>query len=223
MIIILLGAPGVGKGTQAEKVSEEYGIPAIATGDIFRENIRNGTELGQKASAFIKSGQLVPDDVTIGLIQGRLAQADCENGFILDGFPRTIPQAEALNEIFSNSGRKLDGVINIVLPDAEIIDRLTGRRMCADCSKSYHVLFNPPEVEDVCGRCGGLLKQRDDDKESVVRERLHVYHEQTEPLVRYYKQTGLYYEVMSERELEDTSANMSKALEALSADCSGAQ
>ena len=218
MILLLLGAPGAGKGTQAEKVSAEFAIPAIATGDIFRENIRNTTELGKKASAYIDAGQLVPDDVTVDMVRERLAQVDCKSGFILDGFPRTIPQAEALNEILQSYGFKMNGVINIVLSDAEIIERITGRRVCGDCSKSYHILYNPPKQEGICERCGGKLKQREDDRGDIVRERLLVYHEQTEPLVQYYKKTNLYHEVVGERELEATSANMVKVLKTLQAD-----
>ena len=221
MILLLLGAPGAGKGTQAEKVSAQYAIPAIATGDIFRENIRNATDLGKKASKYMEAGQLVPDDVTVDMVRDRLAQEDCKNGFILDGFPRTIPQAEALNEILRSYGYKMDGVINIVLSDVDIIERMTGRRVCGDCSKPYHILFNPPEQEGVCKRCGGKLKQRDDDRDDIVRERLHVYHEQTEPLVQFYKKTDLYHEVVSEIELEATSVNMARVLQTLQADGTG--
>ena len=178
MKLILLGAPGAGKGTQAEVICKHLGIPAISTGNILREALKSGTEMGLKAKSYMDAGQLVPDDVVIGIIKDRLAEEDCKNGFILDGFPRTIPQAEALDA----SGIVIDRVIDIEVPDEKIVTRMSGRRVCEACGSSYHLLYKKPEKEGVCTNCGGTLIQRKDDHPDTVKDRLRVYHEQTEPL-----------------------------------------
>ena len=209
MNLILLGAPGAGKGTQAENICKKYSIPAISTGNIIREALKNGTEMGLKAKAFIDAGQLVPDDVVIGIIKDRLAKPDCANGFILDGFPRTIPQAEALDEM----GIVIDKVIDIEVKDEDIVDRMSGRRVCAKCGSSYHTTYKKPRVEGVCDECGGELVQRKDDYPETVLERLRVYHEQTEPLKDYYEKKGKLRIVEGQQEVKDTTALTFKALE----------
>ena len=186
MKLILLGAPGAGKGTQAEIISEKYNIPTISTGNIIRAAIKNGTEMGLKAKSYIDAGNLVPDEVVIGIIKERLAEDDCKNGFILDGFPRTIPQAEALDKM----GFEIDHALSIEVDDAEIIKRMSGRRVCSGCGASYHTEFKKPEKEGVCNICGGELVIRKDDEPETVMNRLKVYHEQTEPLKDYYKSCG---------------------------------
>ena len=193
MNLILLGAPGAGKGTQAEIICETYKIPAISTGNIIREALKSGTEMGLKAKSYMDAGQLVPDEVVIGIIKDRLAQDDCKNGFILDGFPRTIPQAEALDKM----GIVIDKVIDIEVPDEKIVQRMSGRRVCEACGASYHILYKKPEVEGVCGKCGGTLVQRKDDHPDTVNARLKVYHEQTEPLKAYYSAQGKHYKAYS--------------------------
>ena len=202
MKLIFLGAPGAGKGTQAEKVSEYLQIPTISTGNIIREALKNGTEMGKKAKSYMDSGALVPDDVVIGIIQERLAQPDCENGFILDGFPRTIPQAEALDRM----GIHIDRIIDIEVPDETIAQRVSGRRVCAACGSSYHLDFKKPQVDGVCDRCNGALVQRKDDQPETVKERLAVYHEQTEPLKDYYAKSGKLVIVEGQERVEDTTA-----------------
>ena len=187
MNLIFLGAPGAGKGTQAEVISQKLGIPTISTGNIIREALKNETEMGLKAKAFIESGKLVPDDVVIGIIKERLAKDDCKNGFILDGFPRTIPQAEALDEM----GVKIDKVVEIQVDDDTIIGRMSGRRVCSACGASYHVVNKPPKAEGVCDACGAELIQRKDDAPETVLDRLEVYHTQTEPLKDYYANKGI--------------------------------
>ena len=210
MKLILLGAPGAGKGTQAKKIAAKYGIPHISTGDIFRANIKGGTELGMKAKSYMDQGQLVPDDVTIGMLLDRIAEADCENGYVLDGFPRTIPQAEALDA----SGVVIDRVIDIEVPDEKIVTRMSGRRVCEKCGSSYHLLYKKPAVEGVCTNCGGTLVQRKDDHPDTVKDRLRVYHEQTEPLKEYYEKQGKLHIVEGQEEVADTTALTLKALEA---------
>lgn len=186
MKIIFLGAPGAGKGTQAEIISEKFGIPTISTGNIIREALKNGTEMGLKAKAYTEAGQLVPDEVVIGIIKERLVKDDCANGFILDGFPRTIPQAEALGAM----GIDIDKIVSIEVPDENIMERMTGRRVCGKCGASYHLSFKKPAVDGVCDSCGDALVQRKDDAPETVADRLKVYHDQTEPLKDYYAGLG---------------------------------
>ncbi|MBN1762093.1 MAG: adenylate kinase [Methanomicrobia archaeon] len=185
MNIVLFGPPGSGKGTQAKMLAERYGIPHISTGDILRENLKNQTKLGLEAKSYMDKGELVPDEVLIKIIQDRLSQPDCASGFLLDGYPRTVPQADALSTILDEMGKRLDFVLDVDVPDAELIKRLTGRRMCA-CGASYHILFNPPKQEGICDRCGKELYQRGDDKEEAIMNRLDVYKNQTQPLIEYY-------------------------------------
>ena len=201
MNLILLGAPGAGKGTQAEIICEKAGIPAISTGNIIRAALKNGTEMGLKAKSYMDAGKLVPDDVVIGIIKERLAEDDCQNGFILDGFPRTIPQAEALDAM----GVNIDCVLSIEVPDEKIVTRMSGRRVCAACGASYHIEYKKPEVEGVCNLCGGALSIRKDDEPETVLDRLHVYHEQTEPLKGYYEKTGKLRTVVGQEEVADTT------------------
>ena len=191
MKVIMLGAPGAGKGTQAKKLAAEYSIPHISTGDIFRANIKEGTELGKKAKAYMDAGQLVPDELVCDLVVDRIQQDDCKNGYLLDGFPRTIPQAEALDAAVEKLGEKIDYAVNIDVPDENIINRMSGRRACVGCGATYHIVFNPPKVEDVCDVCGKSLILRDDDKPETVRTRLDVYHAQTQPLIDYYAGRGV--------------------------------
>lgn len=210
MNLILLGAPGAGKGTQAEVIAEHLSIPTISTGNIIREAMKSGTEMGRKAKEYMDAGKLVPDDIVIGIIQERLAQPDCAGGFILDGFPRTIPQAEALDRM----GIVIDRVIDIEVADETIARRVSGRRVCPACGASYHVDYKRPAVENVCDRCGDTLVQRKDDHPDTVRERLRVYHEQTEPLKGYYAQSGKLYIVEGQEEVADTTRLTLAAIEA---------
>lgn len=212
MKIIMLGAPGAGKGTQAKKIADKYQIPHISTGDIFRANIKNGTELGQKAKAYMDQGLLVPDDLTLDLIMDRFQEPDCANGYVLDGFPRTIPQAEALTKALSDKGESIDYAINVEVPDDNIITRMSGRRACLACGATYHIVHNPARVEDVCDRCGEKLVLRDDDKPETVKKRLDVYHSQTQPLIDYYTKEGKLAEVDGTQEMEDVFAAIVKIL-----------
>ena len=191
MKIVMLGAPGAGKGTQAKQIAAKYGVPHISTGDIFRANLKEGTELGKKAKVYMDQGQLVPDSLTLELIMDRFKNADCANGYVLDGFPRTIPQAEALTAALSENGDKLDHAINVDVPDANIIDRMSGRRACIKCGGTFHVKYNPTKVDGICDLCGGELMIRDDDKPEIVNKRLVAYHEQTQPLIDYYEKEGI--------------------------------
>ncbi len=191
MKIIMLGAPGAGKGTQAKKIAEKYQIPHVSTGDIFRSNIKEGTELGRKAKEYMDQGALVPDELTIGMLMNRIQEEDCENGYVLDGFPRTIPQAESLKKALSGKGQKIDFAINIDVPDDLIINRMSGRRACISCGATYHIVNNPSKIPDVCDTCGSKLVLRDDDKSETVKKRLSVYHDQTQPLINYYKKDGV--------------------------------
>ena len=200
MKLILLGAPGAGKGTQAEIICEKLGVPTISTGNIIRAALKNGTEMGLKAKSYMDAGKLVPDEVVIGIIKERLSESDCENGFILDGFPRTIPQAEALDAM----GISMDVVLSIEVPDEKIVARMSGRRVCA-CGASYHIEYKKPQKEGVCDLCGGKLTIRKDDEPATVLDRLHVYHEQTEPLKDYYKKTGILKTVEGQEEVADTT------------------
>ena len=209
MNIIFLGAPGAGKGTQAEIVAEKYNIPTISTGNIIREALKNGTEMGLKAKAYTEAGQLVPDEVVIGIIKERLAKGDCDNGFILDGFPRTIPQAEALDSM----GIVIDKVVDIDVPDEAIAERMTGRRVCPDCGASYHLINKKPAKEGICDACGAALIQRKDDAPETVADRLKVYHDQTEPLKGYYEKTGKLEIVEGLGSVADITARVIKALE----------
>ncbi len=195
MKIIMLGAPGAGKGTQAIKIAEKYDIPHISTGDIFRYNIKNNTELGKEAKKYMDAGKLVPDELTCDLLLDRVKKDDCKNGYILDGYPRTIPQAEVLDEALAKNGEKIDHAINVNVPDENIVERMSGRRTCTDCGETYHIKYNAPSREGICDRCGAKLIQRDDDKPETVQKRLTVYHDQTEPLIDYYKNKGIYKEV----------------------------
>ena len=206
MNLILLGAPGAGKGTQAEVICQHLSIPAISTGNMIREALKSGTEMGLKAKTFMDAGKLV----VIGIVKERLAQDDCKNGFVLDGFPRTIPQAEALDKM----GIVIDKVIDIEVADDKIVERMSGRRVCETCGATYHLLYNKPEVEGKCGKCGGALVQRKDDHPDTVKERLHVYHEQTEPLKDYYEKQGKLRIVEGQEEVADTTKLTLAALEA---------
>lgn len=190
MKVIMLGAPGAGKGTQAAKIAEKYSIPHISTGDIFRANIKNGTELGRKAKAYMDNGQLVPDELVIDLVIDRVQADDCVKGYVLDGFPRTIPQARDFDAALAKNGQKIDYVIDVDVPDAVIVDRMSGRRACQECGATYHVVSNPSKTEGTCDVCGGALTLRDDDKPETVNKRLAVYHEQTKPLESYYADQG---------------------------------
>ena len=210
MNLILLGAPGAGKGTQAEIICEHLNIPAVSTGNIIREALKSGTEMGLRAKSFVDAGKLVPDEVVIGIIQERLAKDDCKNGFILDGFPRTIPQAEALDSM----GVVIDKVIDIEVPDEKIVQRMSGRRVCERCGASYHLLYKKPEQEGVCGKCSGTLVQRKDDHPDTVLARLKVYHEETEPLKDYYQKQGKLFVVEGQEEVADTTKLTLAAVEA---------
>ena len=208
MKIIMLGAPGAGKGTQAKQIADKYGVPHISTGDIFRANIKNGTELGKKAKEYMDQGLLVPDELTCDLVMDRIQQDDCKNGFILDGFPRTIPQAEALTAALEKIGQKMDYAIDVEVPDDNIINRMSGRRACVACGGTYHIKFNPTKKEGICDACGGELILRDDDKPETVTKRLSVYHEQTRPLISFYADRHVLYTV-------DGTQNMEQVFEAI--------
>lgn len=212
MKIIMLGAPGAGKGTQAKKIAAKYGIPHISTGDIFRANIKNGTELGQKAKTFMDQGLLVPDELVVDLVVDRVNQDDCTKGYVLDGFPRTIPQAEALDKALADLGQKMDYAINVEVPDENIINRMSGRRACVDCGATYHLEYAPTKVEGVCDNCGGSLILRDDDKPETVKKRLGVYHDQTQPLIDYYTNAGILKEVDGTIDIDDVFAEIVKIL-----------
>ncbi len=209
MKLILLGAPGAGKGTQAEIICEKFNIPTISTGNILREAIKNGTEMGLKAKSYIDNGELVPDEVVIGIVADRLKADDCKNGFILDGFPRTIPQAEALDKM----GIEIDCALSIEVADEKIMQRLSGRRVCSGCGASYHIDYKKPAKEGICNICGEKLVQRNDDKPETIADRLNVYHKQTEPLKDYYKAAGKLRLVEGQEEVVDTTALTLKALE----------
>lgn len=212
MKIIMLGAPGAGKGTQAKKIAAKYGIPHISTGDIFRANIKNGTELGLKAKSYMDAGGLVPDEITIGMLLDRIHQADCENGYVLDGFPRTIPQAEGLTEALKKNGESIDFAVNVDVPDENIISRMSGRRACLNCGATYHIVYNAPKKEGVCDACGQELVLREDDKPKTVKKRLDVYHDQTQPLIDYYKKEGVLAEVDGTKDMEEVFQNIAAIL-----------
>ena len=202
MKIIMLGAPGAGKGTQAKKIAEKYQIPHISTGDIFRANIKNGTELGKKAKTYMDQGLLVPDELVCDLVVDRVKQEDCKNGYILDGFPRTIPQAEILDAALGQMGESLDYAINVDVPDEHIVNRMSGRRACVGCGATYHIVYAPTKKEGVCDVCGAELILRDDDKPETVQKRLSVYHEQTQPLIDYYKGKGILKDVDGTKDMD---------------------
>ncbi len=191
MKIIMLGAPGAGKGTQAKKIAEKYGVPHISTGDIFRANIKNGTELGKKAKTYMDQGLLVPDELVVELVADRITQDDCAKGFVLDGFPRTIPQAEALDAALEKMGTSMDYAIDVDVPDENIINRMSGRRACLDCGATYHIVTIPTKVDGICDTCGSKVVLREDDKPETVQKRLEVYHAQTQPLIEYYKKQNV--------------------------------
>jgi len=191
MKIVMLGAPGAGKGTQAKMIADKYEIPHISTGDIFRANIKNGTELGKEAKTYMDQGALVPDELTVRILLDRVAKADCTNGYVLDGFPRTIPQAEVLDAKLSEMNEKIDYAINVDVPDENIVRRMSGRRACVNCGATYHLVHAPPKKEGICDKCGNELILRDDDKEETVKNRLKVYHDQTQPLIDFYTAKGV--------------------------------
>ena len=215
MKIIMLGAPGAGKGTQAKKIAAKYGIPHISTGDIFRANIKNGTELGKKAKTYMDQGLLVPDELVVDLVVDRVSQDDCDlvvdriqqpdakNGYVLDGFPRTIPQAECLTDALSKLGSKIDYAIDVDVPDENIVNRMGGRRACVGCGATYHLVYAAPKKDGICDVCGGELILRDDDKPETVEKRLHVYHDQTQPLIDYYTKAGILKSVDGTVDMED--------------------
>lgn len=211
--IILLGAPGSGKGTQAKKLTESFAIPQISTGDMLREAVRNGTEMGRQAKTYMDQGGLVPDEVVIGIVRERLQARDCDAGFILDGFPRTIPQAQALDRVVKELGKEVTSVLSLEVDEEEILERLSGRRTCAGCGAMYHVRFNPPKEEGRCDKCAGPILQRDDDKEETIRTRLVNYKKSTEPLIEYYRGTGKVQAVKASGNIDTIFANISKLLQ----------
>ena len=213
MNIIFLGPPGAGKGTQAKILVEKYGIPQISTGDMLREHVAKGTELGMKAKEYMEKGQLVPDEIILSMVKERLSQDDAQKGFILDGFPRTVAQAEALDKLLEEMGKKIEYVLALIVPDEELVTRLTGRRTCKNCGMMYHIKFKPPKVEGKCDACGGELYQRADDNEETVRNRLKVYHEQTAPLIEYYKKKGVLFEIDGSKSIEEITQQIINILE----------
>lgn len=208
MKIIMLGAPGAGKGTQAKQIASKYSIPHISTGDIFRANIKNGTELGKKAKEYMDQGALVPDELTCDLVMDRIQEDDCKNGFVLDGFPRTIPQAEALTNALAKIGEKMEYAIDVDVPDENIVNRMGGRRACVNCGATYHLVSIPPKKEGICDTCGSELILRDDDKPETVQKRLTVYHDQTQPLIDYYKGQGILHTVDGTVPMDEVFANI---------------
>ena len=215
MKIIMLGAPGAGKGTQAKKIAAKYAIPHISTGDIFRANIKNNTELGQKAKTYMDKGELVPDELVVDLIMDRFKEADCANGYVLDGFPRTIPQAEALDAALTAKGEAVDFAINVEVPDENIINRMSGRRSCKDCGAIFHVQYNPPKKENCCDVCGGELTQRSDESEEAVQVRIDTYNKQTKPLIDYYTMLGELTNVDGNQSMDEVAEEIYKVLDEL--------
>lgn len=213
MRILLMGPPGAGKGTQAEKLTEMFNVPHISTGDMFRKAIKEGTNLGKKAKSFMDQGQLVPDEVTIGIVRDRLSEIDCKDGFLLDGFPRTVNQADSLGNILKELEMKLDAVVNIEVPKENLVERLTGRRVCRSCGSTYHVMFNPSEKENVCDKCEGELYQRDDDTAETVGNRLDVYMTQTAPLLNYYKEENLLVNINGDQTMEKVLKDILEVLD----------
>lgn len=215
MNIILMGLPGAGKGTQAEKIVANYPLPHISTGDMFRAAIKNETPLGVEAKKYIDNGQLVPDSVTIGLVEERLNQEDAENGFLLDGFPRTVEQAEALDEILAKSGRRIEKVVNIEVAPEILLPRLTGRRICKQCGTTYHLIFNPPKEDGICDKCQGELYQRSDDNEKTVANRLEVNINQTKPLLEFYNKKGVVADIEGDQDIDVVFSDVKKVLDTL--------
>ena len=203
MKIIMLGAPGAGKGTQAKMIADKYGVPHVSTGDIFRANIKNGTELGMEAKKYMDQGLLVPDELTVKILLDRVSQPDCKNGYVLDGFPRTIPQAEVLDKALAELGESIDYAIDVDVPDENIVKRMSGRRACVSCGATYHVVHVPPKKEGICDRCGSELILRDDDKPETVKNRLDVYHKQTQPLIDFYTKKGVLKTVDGTVDMQD--------------------
>lgn len=216
MIVILLGPPGAGKGTQAEMLIDRYKLTHVSTGDILRSSIKRGTELGNKAKEYMDRGELVSDDIIVGIVEERLQEPDCESGALLDGFPRTVVQARSLEKVLERLGRSIDAVIYIELDEEEVISRLTGRRICRECGASYHQKFNPPQVRNVCDQCGGELYQREDDSDQTVRQRISVYKEQTEPLIDYYEKNGKLRKVDGYQEIKDVFNQICQILDSSS-------
>ena len=214
MKIIMLGAPGAGKGTQAKLIAEKYNIPHISTGDIFRANIKEGTELGKEAKQYMDKGQLVPDELTVRILLDRVAKEDCKNGYVLDGFPRTIPQAEVLDTEVAKLGDKIDFAIDVAVPDENIIKRMSGRRSCPGCGRTYHIVHIPPKKEGICDDCGKELVLRDDDKPETVKSRLDVYHKQTQPLIDYYSKQNILRTVDGTKDMDDVFTAITAFLEA---------
>ncbi len=212
MNLLIMGPPGAGKGTQAEVLVKELEITHISTGDMFRNAIKEGTEMGRKAKEYMDKGELVPDEVVIGMVRDRLSQPDCKKGFLLDGFPRTVEQARALDVTLDGLGIKLNGVVNIVVPLDKLMERLTGRRVCKGCGASYHVMFNPPEKAGICNTCGGELYQRSDDNEESVGTRLRAYEEKTQPLIDYYKDKGILLDINGDQDIKKVLEDILKAL-----------
>lgn len=212
MKIIMLGAPGAGKGTQAKMIAEKYSIPHVSTGDIFRANIKNGTELGKKAKTFMDAGQLVPDSLTVDLLIDRISKEDCANGYVLDGFPRTIPQAECLENALKERNEAIDFAINVEVPDENIVNRMGGRRACVTCGATYHLVHIPPKTEGICDKCGSELILRDDDKPETVQNRLSVYHEMTQPLIDFYSARNVMKEVDGTQDMKVVFSDIVKIL-----------
>ena len=208
MKIIMLGAPGAGKGTQAKMIAEKYQIPHVSTGDIFRANIKGQTPLGMEAKKYMDEGKLVPDELTVKILLDRVARDDCKNGYVLDGFPRTIPQAEVLTEALDKMGDKIDYAIDVAVPDENIVNRMSGRRACVTCGATYHIVYIPPKVENICDKCGSELILRDDDKPETVLNRLKIYHEQTQPLIDYYTGKGVLKTVDGTKDMNDVFADI---------------
>lgn len=213
MKIIMLGAPGAGKGTQAKMIADRYGIPHVSTGDIFRANIKNGTALGMEAKGYMDQGKLVPDELTVKILLDRVSKEDCKNGYVLDGFPRTIPQAEVLDKALTELNDKIDFAINVDVPDENIVRRMSGRRACLNCGATYHMVHVPPKKEGICDRCGNELILRDDDKEETVKNRLAVYHEQTQPLIDFYTEKGVLADVDGTQDMQVVFENIIACLE----------